>query len=52
MSVLEKQRGEWGSWAHRHKRVVMVCLKVCSQEGTEAKMNVLVQATKMLRTLT
>ena len=41
-------RGEWGSHAHRHKRVVIVCSKVCTQDGTEAKMNEFVQATRML----
>ncbi len=48
MSVTEKRRGEWGSHVHTNKRAVMVCSKVCSQEGTEAKMNEFVQAARML----
>jgi hypothetical protein len=48
MSVAEKRRGEWGSHAHGHKRVVIVCSKVCTQDGTEAKMNEFVQATRLL----
>ena len=31
-----------------HKRVVIVCLKVCTQDGMEAKMNEFLQATRML----
>ena len=50
LSVAEKRRGEWGSHVHNHKRVVMVCSKVCSQDGTEGKMNEFVQATRMLYT--
>ena len=48
MSVTEKRRGEWGRHVHKYKRAVMVCSKVCSQEGTEAKMNEFVQAARML----
>ncbi len=47
-SVTEKRRGEWGQHVHKYKRTVMVCSKVCSQEGTEAKMNEFVQAARML----
>ena len=48
MSVTEKRSGEWGSHVHKNKRAVMVCSKVCSQEGTEAKMNEFVQAAQKL----
>jgi hypothetical protein len=48
MSVTEKRSGEWGSHVHKSKRAVLVCSKVCSQEGTEAKMNEFVQAARTL----
>jgi hypothetical protein len=48
MSITETRRGEWGSHVHKHKRAVLVCSKVCSQDGTEAKMNEFVQAARML----
>lgn len=47
-SVGEQRNSEWGGHCYKFSRVVLVCLVVCSQEGTEAKMNEFVMATRAL----
>jgi hypothetical protein len=47
-SVGEKCKSELALHWFQHSRVVLVCSMVCSQEGTEAKMNEFVIATRAL----
>jgi hypothetical protein len=47
-TVEAKRKSDWGEHRHKHARVVLVCSVVCSQEGTEAKMNEFVMATRAL----
>ena len=47
-SVEEKRKSELALHRFQHSWVVLVCSVVCSQEGTEAKMNGFVMATRAL----